>query len=72
MVMATYVGQPRGISKYVCISWIDIKYHKAKHVNVTYKTSGSQMGEGGVIGHGIGGKHIPAKMARLTESQSLE
>jgi hypothetical protein len=25
-----------------------------------------------VIGHGIGGKHIPAKMARLTESQSLE
>jgi hypothetical protein len=25
-----------------------------------------------VIGHGIGGKHIPAKMARLTESQWLE
>ena len=25
-----------------------------------------------VIGHGIGGKHIPAKMARLAESQSLE
>jgi hypothetical protein len=25
-----------------------------------------------VIGHGIGGKVIPAKMARLTESQSLE
>jgi len=22
----------------------------------------------GVIGHGIGGKHIPAKMARLAES----
>ena len=26
----------------------------------------------GVIGHGIGGKVIPAKMARLAESQSLE
>ena len=26
----------------------------------------------GVIGHGIGGKHISAKMAQLTESQSLE
>jgi hypothetical protein len=25
-----------------------------------------------VIGHGIGGKHIPAKMARLAESQLLE
>ncbi len=25
-----------------------------------------------VIGHGIGGKHIPANMARLAESQSLE
>ncbi len=25
-----------------------------------------------VIGHGIGGKVIPAKMARLAESQSLE
>ena len=25
-----------------------------------------------VIGHGIGGKHIPAKMARLAECQSLE
>jgi hypothetical protein len=25
-----------------------------------------------VIGHDIGGKHIPAKMARLAESQSLE
>jgi hypothetical protein len=25
-----------------------------------------------VIGHGIGGKHIPAKMAQLAESQSLE
>ena len=25
-----------------------------------------------VIGHGIGGKHIPAKMARLAKSQSLE
>ncbi len=25
-----------------------------------------------VIGHGIGGKHLPAKMARLAESQSLE
>jgi hypothetical protein len=25
-----------------------------------------------VIGHGIGGKHIPAKMAQLTESQLLE
>ena len=25
-----------------------------------------------VIGHGIGGKHIPAKMVRLAESQSLE
>ena len=25
-----------------------------------------------VIGHGMGGKHIPAKMARLAESQSLE
>ena len=25
-----------------------------------------------VIGHGIGRKHIPAKMARLAESQSLE
>jgi hypothetical protein len=25
-----------------------------------------------VIGHGIGGKHIPAKMARLAESLSLE
>jgi hypothetical protein len=25
-----------------------------------------------VIGHGIGGKVIPAKMARLVESQSLE
>jgi hypothetical protein len=31
----------------------------------------SVMGES-VIGHGIGGKHIPAKMARLPESQSLE
>ncbi len=31
-------------------------------------------GEGGghVIGHGNGGKVIPAKMARLAESQSLE
>jgi hypothetical protein len=27
----------------------------------------SVMGES-VIGHGIGGKHIPAKMARLAES----
>jgi hypothetical protein len=25
-----------------------------------------------VIGHGIGRKHIPAKMARLAESQLLE
>jgi hypothetical protein len=25
-----------------------------------------------VIGHGIGGKHIPAKMAQLAESQLLE
>ena len=25
-----------------------------------------------VIDHGIGGKHIPAKMARLAKSQSLE
>jgi hypothetical protein len=25
-----------------------------------------------VIGHGVGGKHIPSKMAQLTESQSLE
>jgi hypothetical protein len=25
-----------------------------------------------VIGHGIGRKHIPAKMAQLAESQSLE
>jgi hypothetical protein len=25
-----------------------------------------------VIGHGIGGKVIPAKMAQLAESQSLE
>jgi hypothetical protein len=25
-----------------------------------------------VIGHGIGGKVIPAKMARLAESQSLD
>jgi hypothetical protein len=25
-----------------------------------------------VIGHGIGGKVIPAKMVQLTESQSLE
>jgi hypothetical protein len=25
-----------------------------------------------VIGHGIGGKHIPAKMVRLAESHSLE
>jgi hypothetical protein len=24
------------------------------------------------IGHGIGGMHIPAKMAQLAESQSLE
>ncbi len=31
----------------------------------------SVMGES-VIDHGIGGKHIPAKMARLTESHSLE
>jgi hypothetical protein len=31
----------------------------------------SVMGES-VIGHGIGGKVIPAKMVRLTESQSLE
>jgi hypothetical protein len=31
----------------------------------------SVMGES-VIGHGIGGKVIPAKMARLAESQSLE
>jgi hypothetical protein len=28
--------------------------------------------EESVIGHGIGGKVIPAKMARLIESQSLE
>jgi hypothetical protein len=27
---------------------------------------------GYAIGHGIGGKVIPAKMARLAESQSLE
>jgi hypothetical protein len=25
-----------------------------------------------VIGHDIGGKHVPAKLAQLTESQSLE
>ncbi len=25
-----------------------------------------------IIGHDIGGKHIPAKMAQLAESQSLE
>jgi hypothetical protein len=31
----------------------------------------SVMGES-VIGHGIGGKVITAKMARLAESQSLE
>jgi hypothetical protein len=31
----------------------------------------SVMGES-VIGHDIGGKVIPAKMARLAESQSLE
>jgi hypothetical protein len=31
----------------------------------------SVMGES-VIGHGIGGKVIPAKMARLAESQLLE
>ncbi len=31
----------------------------------------SVMGES-VIGHGIGGKHISAKMAQLAESQSLE
>jgi hypothetical protein len=31
----------------------------------------SVMGES-VIGHGIGGKHIPAKMALLAESQLLE
>jgi hypothetical protein len=28
--------------------------------------------DGFVIGHGIGGKVIPAKMAQLAESQSLE
>jgi hypothetical protein len=28
--------------------------------------------DGSVIGHGIGGKHIPAKMAQLAESQLLE
>ena len=31
----------------------------------------SVVGEG-VLGHGLGGKVIPAKMARLAESQSLE
>jgi hypothetical protein len=31
----------------------------------------SVMGES-VIGHGIGGKHIPAKMVQLAESQLLE
>jgi hypothetical protein len=28
--------------------------------------------EESVIGHDIGGKHVPAKLARLAESQSLE
>jgi len=32
----------------------------------------SAMRRADVIDHDIGGKHIPAKMARLAESQSLE
>ncbi len=42
--------------------------NQSKYTIVTDQDKGSLS----VIGHGIGGKVIPAKMARLAESQSLE
>ena len=50
---------------------LDIAQGKVRK-NSAVATKHSAAGAEGVIGHGIGGKHIPAKMAQLAESQLLE
>jgi hypothetical protein len=46
-------------------------YLKLKFFLHDFTLMASVVGES-VIGHDIGGKHIPAKIAQLAESQSLE